>query len=107
MAGEDKPFVCIKRGWAMQIIPRNAAGWRALAAWMLALAPIAGLYIWALSDDPGTEDVVVATVLYSVVMAIWAIAMIRWTKARSEVIDLNELIAWKKERDEARKRGRR
>lgn len=105
MRDEDKPFICYQKGkWSFQIAPRNAAGWRAIAFWMLALVPIVGLFVWAISLELSRTLTGLFISLYIVAMLLWSIAMIRWTKARSEIVDMQELLKIKREQDIARKK---
>lgn len=105
MREEDKPFICYRKGrWSFQIAPRNAAGVRASLFWMLALLPIMGLFFWALDRAPNDETMWLYTAIYVGAMLVWSIAMIRWMKARSEMVDMAELMAIKRERDAAKKR---
>ena len=104
MSEEDKPFIYYKTGrWSFKIAPRNAAGLRASIFWVLALAPIAGLFIWAINR--AQTDVVRALYigLYIAAMLLWSMAMLRWMKARSEIVDFNELLQIKREQDRIRK----
>lgn len=107
MRDEDKPFICYQQGWNIKIMPRNAAGWRALGLWMLvlllpsfALIPIA----IRLDDTPQEHLAIWAMVPLLAIMAVTSVAMIRWMKARSEIVDMDELLAIKRERDAAKKR---
>jgi Flp pilus assembly protein TadB len=107
MREEDKPFVCYQRGrWSFKIAPRNAAGVRASIVWMLALAPIIGLFVWAMNVAQSSTHIVTYTALYLAAMLVWAVSMIRWMKARSEIVDLEELMQIKRERDEGAKTRR-
>ncbi|MFC3100186.1 hypothetical protein [Altererythrobacter lauratis] len=107
MADKDKPFVCYRQGrWAMKIMPRGGEGWRLTAMWMLSYALLSGLYVWIVAGRPDDETFVgQITAGFILVPAIWAIAMIRWMLARAEVINLDELLALKRERE--RDKGRR
>lgn len=88
MREEDMPFICVKRGWQMNIKPRNAEGWRQLAFWMLALVMITAPFIWAMSTHPRPALVAVFLLFYLGAVGTWTINMIRWMLARSQVIDL-------------------
>ncbi len=105
MRDEDKPFIFYRTGkWSFKIAPRNAAGVRATLCWVLALAPIVGLFIWALSTAPNDGIMKLYIVIYGAAMLAWSFAMFRWTKARSEIVDFDELIRLKRELDRAEKR---
>lgn len=108
MRDEDKPFICYRQGrWRMKIVPRNAAGWRAFTLWMIGFFIIAGLFIFLMSRDLTTGGVIAALIVYLTGTAIWAVTMIRWMKARSEIVDLDDLLALKRDRDRQSRSGRR
>lgn len=106
MAERDKPFVCYRQGrWAMKIMPRGGEGWRLTAMWLAFYAVLSGLYVWAVAGQPEDETFVgQMTAGFILVTAIWAIAMIRWMLARAEVINLDELLALKREREREKSR---
>ena len=106
MREEDKPFICYKSRWSLKIQPRNAAGWKATGYWVLALVPIVGLFVLGMSTKPGAGLATVYGVLYAAGMGLWVWSMVRWMKARSEVVDLDALLAIKKQQDEAVRKGR-
>ena len=106
MRDEDKPFVCYKQGWNMKIVPRNADGWRAFALWLAALGALIGLFIGALALGLGQSGEIAAVVIFLLLTGAWTFAMIRWMLARSEVIDLADLVELKRMRDQERP-GRR
>lgn len=107
MRDEDKMFICYQQGWNMKIVPRNAAGWRALGLWTLlllfpafAMIPVAA----KLDDTPQEYLVLWAAIPLLLIMAVMTIVMIRWMKARSEIIDIDGLIEIKREQDRVKKR---
>ena len=112
MRDEDKPFICYKQGWNMKITPRNAEGWRLLALWMVPFFAATGLFVWIgfQAEKHGWSESSIALLAFLGFLPatlIWTIVMIRWMKARSEIIDVNGLIEIKREQDIARKkRGR-
>ena len=106
MRDEDKPFVCYQQGWNIKIMPRNAAGWRALGLWMAALlVPILTLVLlgFALDNTPHEMVVLWAVVPLLLIMGTTIIAMIRCMKARSEIIDIDGLVALKRAQERQRK----
>jgi hypothetical protein len=112
MRDEDKPFICYKSKWSMKIVPRNAAGWRYLLYWMLPFFALIAVNIWvsAALDANGLDDqkiVAIIVPIFLILATIWTIALIRWTKNRSEIIDMDELIALKRDRDRNNKPKRR
>jgi uncharacterized membrane protein len=113
MRDEDKPFICYQQNkFLFQITPRNAAGWRAMGLWMLPfLAATAALVaITVKLDEKGASAMTInlAIVLpFLIGTAIWCIAMIRWMKARSQIVDLNAVAKFQQEQErQAKKRGR-
>lgn len=103
----DKPFVCIRRGrWMFKIMPRNAEGWRLLAMWIAAFLVLTGLHLWFSAGDPPERQVAIATVAYVLATTLWAVAMVRWMLPRSEVIEVEDLIAFRKHREKDSDRRR-
>ena len=108
MRDEDKPFVCYRSGWwYMKIVPRNAAGWKAMALWVLALAPMAVLFAAVMEKQPSTSATIAAILVYALFMILWGVAMIRWMLARSEIVDMRKLMAIKRRQDAEKRRNRR
>jgi hypothetical protein len=108
MRDEEKPFICYKTGrWSFKIEPRNAEGWRATALWLAGLIPIGGSSMWITANRPTGILLWLYIGLFTVAMLLWAVGMIRWMKARSEIVDIDELLQIKRERDaEQRRKGR-
>jgi hypothetical protein len=109
MSDKEKPFVYTKSGLGFTISPRNAAGWRAFAVWMAALFCATGMFVWAsvAAQEAGWEDgkiLLYLTIPFLVATAFWAIAMIRYMKARSEIVDVDSLTQLKRELDRDKKR---
>ncbi len=93
-------------------MPRNAAGWRYTLYWMLPfLAMVAGtLWTSAVLESNGIDEkkiVVIVLTSFVVLTTIWTVALIRWTKNRSEIIDMDELVALKRDLDRNNKPKRR
>ena len=112
MRDEDKPFVYYKTGSGFKISPRNAAGWRAFAVCMFAFFGATGIFVWATvaAERAGWEDskmLLLVTAPFLCVTAIWVFAMIRYMKARSEIVDMDSLIQLKRELDRNKKRNSR
>ena len=86
----------------MKIVPRGAAGWRAFALWMAAFGVIlAGFFaVMAAIPEPAGQTAVV--IVFLAATLVWTIAMIRWMLARSEVVDLRELLEIKRQRERTR-----
>lgn len=105
MSKRDMPFVAYRQGrWSLKIMPRNAAGWRTLIVWMLALAPITGLFLWFASGEPEGVPLWTGLAAYLVAMMVWGLGMMRWMLARSEIVDLEDLLAFKRAQDDAKRR---
>lgn len=109
MRDEDKPFIYYKSGSGVKISPRNAAGWRAFAVWMIAFFGATGVFVWttAVAENAGWSDskiLLFLTLPFLLVTALWAFAMIRYMKARSEIVDMDSLIQLKREQDAKKKR---
>jgi hypothetical protein len=107
MRDEDKPFIWLKSSGGFRISPRNAEGWKWMMVWTLALVPICGLFGWILSFEPRPALVALCVGLFVLTMIGWSVAMIRWMMARSEVIDINELLKLKRELDARKAAGKR
>lgn len=99
---EEKPFICYQTGksaWAIKIVPRNKAGWVYFALWML------GFFAMSLALIP-FGDSTWAVGGFVVATLIWATAMTLWMKARSEIVNTDELLALQKEMEKRKGRGR-
>jgi hypothetical protein len=109
MTEKEKPFVYTKSGLGFTISPRNAAGWRAFAVWMAAYSGATGVFFWAniVANGAGWSDSKILLLLalpYLFVTAVWSFAMIRYMKARSEIVDVDSLMQLKRELDRNKKR---
>ncbi len=105
MAEKDKPFIAYRSGrWGLSIVPRNAAGWRALVVWMLPLVPITALFVWFESTHPEREIFWAGLAAYLVVMIIWSLGLIRWTLSRSETVDMDDFLAFKRDQEKDKRR---
>ena len=107
MRDEDQPFILYKSGFGFRIVPRNAAGYRATFVWLALLAPIVGAFAYVMSHVEDGTTHAVATGAYIAAMLAWSILGIRFMKARSEVVDMRELLELKRERDRDRNSKRR
>lgn len=105
MPGKEKPFIAYRSGkWGLSIVPRNAAGWRALIVWMLPLVPTTALFVWFESTYPGQAIWWAGLAAFLVALCLWSLAMIRWMLARSETITMDDLHAFKRERERGKRR---
>ena len=112
MRDDEKPFVYYKSGSGVKISPRNAAGWRAFAVWMLALFCATGVFVWVtiIADEAGWDDssvLLFLTLPFLLVTGVWALAMFRYMKARSEIVDIDGLLQIKRDIDRTDQRKRR
>jgi hypothetical protein len=107
MRDADKPFIAYRQGrWGLKIVPRGAAGWWAFILWMLSLVPVAVLFIVGISREPEGAALIALIGGYVAALVIWGVVMVRWMLARSEVVQIEDLLALKREK-EARDRERR
>ena len=90
MREEEALFTLYKRGWQQNLVPRGAAGWWALAWWLIALVPFVGAFVWYMSTDPAEPRAIAAVALYVLFMAIWTVSFVLWAKAHSVTVDLAE-----------------
>lgn len=108
MRDEDKPFIFYRTGkWSFKIAPRNAEGVRATIFWVLALIPVTGLFMWMMNGAQTDALTTLYIILYIAAIVLWSLAMMRWMKARSEIVDFEELLQIKREQDRAKKRSGR
>lgn len=107
MTDKDKPFICYKSGLNLKITPRNAAGWRSFAVWMAAILGLTGGFVMLVTRPLTQAQVIYATAGFTILILALSVAMIRWMYVRSEVVDMNELLELKRERDRQTRRGRR
>ncbi len=83
-----------------------------MAYWMLPFFAMVAGNIWvsaALEANGMDEQKIVAVVLtgFVILTTIWTIMLIRWTKNRSEIIDMDELVALKRDLDRNKNRQKR
>lgn len=99
MQEEHKPFICVKQGWSMKIVPRGAAGWRSFGMWMMGFGIVLAIFTVTTPRLEDRDFQAGAVVAFLSATAIWAVAMIRWMLRRSEIVDLNELMEIKRQND--------
>lgn len=106
MRDADKPFVMYRRSrYNFNIVPRGAKGWVQLAIWLALLVPPTVAFEIYAETREGTREFYVALGLYLLMAAIWTLALIRWTMARAEVIDVEKLL--REQRKSQAKQGRK
>lgn len=106
MAEQEKPFICYKSGLSMKIVPRGRAGWIATGLWTLSVVPLCVGFALLMSTVHSGGQAAAYSAGFMLAMTLWAIAMIVWTKNRSEVVDMEELLKLKRELDARKGRGR-
>ena len=105
MSEPEKMFVAYRAGrWSLSIVPRTAAGWRALIVWMLMLAPMTALFAWFAGTEPEGAALWLGTSAYLGLIILWSICMVRWMLARSDRVDMDEFYAFKRHKEEEKKR---
>lgn len=108
MNDADKPFIAYRQGrWDLKIVPRNAQGWREMIIWMLLMVPMVGALIAFASTGPKGTPLYIVMTLFMLGMVAWGVGGMLWMRGRSEVVNIEELLTLKRERDrEAGKRRR-
>ncbi len=99
-----KDFVAHKGRMGVKITPQTARGWRYFILWMIGLMlPLVPFVVLSIMvNDTPNEHYVFWALGPSLLLTFGGIwVMTRWMLARSEVIDMNEIAQWK--RDKARK----
>ena len=100
-----KDFIAYKGRMSLKITPQTPRGWRYLGAWMLGLLVlmIPFVVVAIAVDDTPNEHYILWAVGPSLLLTFGGIwVMTRWMLARSEVIDMDEIAQWK--RDKARQK---
>ncbi|HSF12982.1 MAG TPA: hypothetical protein VLA50_08415 [Erythrobacter sp.] len=106
MRDEDKPFILTKYSWGgFNIEPRNARGWRLMLTWLALPLPLIGGFALFTEKQPDSPAFAAVLAVFVLAMAIWAIGGIIWMRARSEVVDVEQLLRLKREQ-ERKRRGR-
>lgn len=104
MSRSEKPFVAYRSGrWGLTIVPRTAAGWRAFLVWMATLVPLTGAFLWFASAEQKGPALWIGVAAYLIALAGWSVCMARWMLARSEIITLEDLQAFRRERAKAKR----
>ncbi|QDH33030.1 hypothetical protein [Porphyrobacter sp. YT40] len=107
MRDADKPFVMYRRSrWNFNIVPRGTRGWVQLGIWLVLLVPPTIAFEAYADTHEGTREFYVALGLYVLMAVIWSLALIRWTMARAEVIDIEKLLREQRKSEAKPRRGR-
>ncbi len=88
MREDEALFTLYKRGWQQNLVPRRAAGWRALVLWLALQVPALGAFVWFMARHPAKAAAVSAVLLFLLFMAIWTLGFVRWAASRSITVDL-------------------
>lgn len=105
MRDEDKPFILYRIGRLnSRIRPRGWAGTRLMIGWIaLGLPMVAGFVTYA-SSQPEGQPMQIGHVIFMLAIAAWAIGGTLWMRSRAEVVDCEELLKLKHERDAEQRR---
>lgn len=103
MEDDDKPYICIRNGWAMQITPRNRQGWLGLLAWLAVLSLFTAIFVAVVATGLSAPAMIAANVVFLLVCAAWAVVMIRWMMARSIIVSSEDIAQFK--REQRRRKG--
>ena len=104
MHDREKPFILYRSGrGSFKIVPRNGEGWRQTIIWMALMVPLTGGFIWFASRHPEGTPHYIGLALYLAATMAWAIGGILWMRPRSEIVDLEELLALKREQERKRR----
>lgn len=102
---DEKPFILFHRSrFIYNIMPRNASGWQQIGIWMALLVPIMVVFNEYVADRPDGPELYPALVAFLLATTVWAIGGIMWTRARAEVVDIQELLRLKREQERKRRR---
>ncbi|MFM5949201.1 MAG: hypothetical protein ACKOPM_08220 [Novosphingobium sp.] len=100
MREEEALFTLYKRGWQANIVPRRAAGWWAIVAWLMLLAPFTVAFVVYVIAKPNQPQLIAAISLYLLALALWTIGFIQWCRAHSAVVDLGKTQFAKPQQDD-------
>ena len=105
MSEPEKMFVAYRTGrGTISIVPRTTGGWRAFIVWMLMIAPMTALFAWFAGTEPEGVALWFGLAAYAALIILWAICMVRWMLARSDRVDMDEFYAFKRHKEEEKKR---
>lgn len=105
MRDEDKPFVLYRRGPGnFTIMPRGRKGWMLTVLWVALLMPVVAAFGAYAEGHEGEPAFFIALGLFLAAMLVWTLAMVRWMKARAEVVDVGQMLALKREAERKTKR---
>lgn len=107
MRNEEKPFIMTRYAWGgFNIEPRNARGWRLLLGWIsLSLLMIGGFALFS-EGQHSQSTFAIGLGVFLLGLAVWTVGGIIWMRARSEVVDVEDLLRLKREAERNRRRGR-
>ena len=91
MRNEEKPFVMYRSSnGRFRVTPRNAQGRRQTYAWEAILLGLVGLFVWFMSREPSGPELYLGFAGFLSATAACLIGMMRWMRARAEIIDLDK-----------------
>jgi hypothetical protein len=106
MKDRDKLFIAYRHGpFGLQMVPKDRRGWRAMLRWIAVFLGGTGLFVWHATSEPKGAELYLALAIFISFASLWAFGLIRWTRANSEMVDIAELLAIKREQE--RQKGRR
>ena len=91
MREDDLPFVAYRRGrFGLNIVPRNADGWRAILLWTLPYLLVTAGYVAMVASSSGARHLALFTSLFVFLSLVWSVALIRWSYARAQIIQVKD-----------------
>lgn len=104
MNEDKKMFLCVKSSkYIFHISPQTRSGWLAFGAWTMLILVIAGAYAGVnhYLEGQGLSDsaILLRTMpVFLIILTLVVIIMIRWMYKRSDIVNTQELAAWKKDK---------
>lgn len=100
----EKPFILVRRGrFIFNITPRNASGWIQMGVWMALFAAMTAGFSRFDEARPAGSTFGAADAAFLVCVLVWAIGGVWWMRARSEVVDLEQMLKLKREAERKRR----
>ncbi len=91
MREDDLPFIAYRRGrFGVNIVPRNAEGWRAIVLWSLPYLALLAGYLALVTRPSGQRHLAVFVTLFVFLSLVWAAALARWCYARAQIIHIKD-----------------
>jgi hypothetical protein len=86
------------------MVPRGWEGWRMIILWVGLMLPIVGMFIAFATTEPEGAWLYTGLALFVIAMTGWGIGGTVWMRRHSEIVDIEELLALKRERDAQKRR---